>query len=465
MKTLTIATRNIFRNTRRSLMTISAIAIGTVAMLLFGGFVRSIEFGVEVTAIQRDGHFLISRTGFFDYGNGNPAAYGMADYRSVMRLIEADAVLRPLIVLATPIVRVFGIAGNAAVGSSQTFVGSGFEPDARARMLQWDEYNLGPRFPRAQTRLKASDPEGGVLGVGLARMLGMCKPLKLSDCGSVPHADAATGTVDPKIASISKLISSENAQHNDPDPHPPIDLLAAAASGAPNVVSLHVLGTEQQTIRELDDVYIGMPLPLAQKLLFGRDPDQATGIVVQLHHTADLPLARARLDALISRDRLPLEVHDFREIEPINVQIVTMFHAIFAFMAAIIAIIVVFMVSNTMMMSVIERTTEIGTIRALGLRRSGVRYQFIIEGFLLGLIGASIGVALSFAAAAGLNALDLTWRPPMSVEPAPFLSYLLGDSLLIPLCWASLVLVTTFAALLPANRAARMEVVEALRHV
>ena len=54
-------------------------------------------------------------------------------------------------------------------------------------------------------------------------------------------------------------------------------------------------------------------------------------------------------------------------------------------------VIVLFAVVNTMTMNVMERTNEIGTIRAMGVRRDGIRAQFVAGGRLLGAIGCHGG--------------------------------------------------------------------------
>ena len=54
-----------------------------------------------------------------------------------------------------------------------------------------------------------------------------------------------------------------------------------------------------------------------------------------------------------------------------------------------------FTVSNTMNTAVVERTVEIGTLRAIGLRRAGIRRLFVTEGALLGLCGAVLGVVVA----------------------------------------------------------------------
>jgi len=81
MNTLKIAARNILRNARRSSMTILAIAVGTMAMLIFGEFVSQIFVALETQNVTRSGHITVFRSGYFKYGSGNPAAYGIHDYR------------------------------------------------------------------------------------------------------------------------------------------------------------------------------------------------------------------------------------------------------------------------------------------------------------------------------------------------------------------------------------------------
>jgi putative ABC transport system permease protein len=101
----------------------------------------------------------------------------------------------------------------------------------------------------------------------------------------------------------------------------------------------------------------------------------------------------------------------------------------------------------------------------MGVRRSGIRRQFLVEGWMLGLVGASIGVALAFVVAVAVNHAGLTWTPPGSSGTAPIQLFLSGQTRLIVGAWLGLVLVATIAAFIPANRAARLQVVDALRHV
>ena len=465
---LKIVSRNILRNRRRSIMTGSAVAAGSLALLLFGGFTRYIFAGLETGNVQRNGHLTVFHSGYFLFGEGNPAAYGIPDYRKVMALIQEDPMLRPMINILTPTQSVVGIAGNfsGTVDASKTFMGVGVVPSDRDRMREWDPYDTRSAY-RPDGRMADSAESVGLLGFGMARVLGLCGPLRLKDCPPVPATQTAR---DPGAAAVNKeVLDLANRDGAEPASakggSPRIQLLAATADGAPNVVSLTVAGVEQQGVRELDDNYVIMDLPLAQQLAYGRGDHKVTGIVLQLRRTADMPAARARLATLIERHRLPLEIRDFAELNPFYGQVVRLFSGIFLFIALVMGMIVLFAVVNTMTMNVMERTNEIGTTRALGVRRGGIRRQFLMEGMLIGAIGAAIGSLLAIALSLAVNHAGLTWVPPGNANPIPLRVDVLGEPELIIGALLGLVLVATLAALLPANRAARLSVVDALRHV
>jgi putative ABC transport system permease protein len=460
------ASRNILRNARRSVMTGSAVAAGAMAMMLFGGYAAYIFTGLEAINIQRVGHLNLFRTGYFLFGSGNPVAYGIEDYRRVIDLVSRDPEIGPRLNVITPTQSLMGIAGNFSGGNeaSKTFFGVGLIPSARDRMRMWDEHGTG-LIHAADKRLSDDNEARGLVGVGLARILGLCGPLELQ-CPAAPVRAASQAEPGNARGDLLALASSETADVGDrKDRGPRLDLIGATAGGAPNVVSLAVAGAEPQGVRELDDNYIAMHLGLAQQLVYGRGEHKATGIVLQLHHTDDLPVVKERVKALIAANHLDLEVRDFRDLSPFYVQVVGMFSSIFAFIALVMGVIVLFAVVNTMTMNVMERTNEIGTIRAMGVRRNGIRLQFLVEGALIGAIGATLGALLAFAVAALVNHAGWTWTPPGNSSPTPFMIDVLNHPALVLGTWLALTLVALSAALIPANRAARLSIVDALRHV
>jgi putative ABC transport system permease protein len=462
-----IAARNVLRNRRRSAVTVAAVAVGALALLVFGAFQSYIFTGFQTNVVEHVGHLTVFRDGFFLYGAGNPAEWGIDEHERVMRLIADDPVLKPMLRVVTPRQQLSGIASyvTAHGDAAKTFLGFGVVPSDRERMRQWDEY--GVRTPYHPDGKLADDaPDRGAIGMGVARVLGVCGRGDLPPCVERPHPPA-TAPAGPDLPADLTALASEDAPTptQAADALPRIDLLAATAGGAPNVVSLSVSGTELQGAKELDDVYVDMHLKLAQDLVYGRGEHKATSIVLQLNRTEDMPAARARLGGLFRANNLPLEVRDFVELTPFYGQTHSFFGALFLFIAIIMGVIVLFTVVNTMTMAVVERTAEIGATRALGLRRGAVRRQFVLEGWLLGVLGATLGLVLAWVVVVAVNRAGLTWTPPGNSSPVPFRLAMSGTGGLAFGIWAALVLVATLAALFPANRAARLKVVDALRHV
>src|SRR5512139_1298859 len=108
-------------------------------------------------------------------------------------------------------------------------------------------------------------------------------------------------------------------------------------------------------------------------------------------------------------------------------------------------------VMNIMLVTVTERTREIGLRKAIGAKRRDILIQFLVEAMTLSLLGGAIGIAIGVGGAAAVSSLSKQFQP--SVSPITVLMAT-GVSALVGL----------FAGLYPALRAARMNPIEALRH-
>ena len=109
-------------------------------------------------------------------------------------------------------------------------------------------------------------------------------------------------------------------------------------------------------------------------------------------------------------------------------------------------------IMNIMLVTVRERTREIGIRKAIGARRSEILYQFLLEAFMISGFGSVVGILIAVAI-------------PVMVQP------LLPGNLRVPVPWQSVVLsflvscsVGVFFGYLPANRAARLQPTESLRY-
>lgn len=117
---------------------------------------------------------------------------------------------------------------------------------------------------------------------------------------------------------------------------------------------------------------------------------------------------------------------------------------------------------NTMIMSIYERTREIGTLKAIGASRGDIRAMFMLEAGMLGLIGGLVGVILGWGLGKILNRVIL-WYVERNDLPIRGDFFVVSPTLaLAALGFATLVGVV--AGLYPANRAARLDPLLALRH-
>jgi putative ABC transport system permease protein len=461
MNAVLLALRNLLRNRRRSFATLLTMTIGLSAVLVFGGYASNVVHGLETAVIKRSGHLEIQRKGYFLDGSDNPTGYGIARYQRIVDLVSNDPVLRPMLVVVTPTLEFGGIAGNFAAGVSRSVAATGVDVSERNRMFLWNDYDV---INYARPLALAGTPADSVIiGTGVARKLQLCGPLKISDCTQPAEQAAGTGSAAPD--DILRLSAQERTAE-PPKSETQIELLAANTRGAPNVINVNVVSADNVGIKEWDDVYLVMHLKEAQRLIYGSGSPEVTAIMLQLRHTDQLPTARARLETLLKGPLADqqLELQDYDTLNPMYRQSVNFMASIFSFIAVLIGMIVLFTVGNTMSTAVAERTVEIGTLRAIGLRRAGIRGLFMIEGILLGLVGAVLGVLCSLGIAFLVNHSGLTWTPPGHIY-----AYLVQISILqdLPLLFGSaagLVLVAAVSAWWPASRASHMDIVDALRH-
>ena len=465
MMTLSLALRNLLRNRRRSLATLLAMAIGSASILLFGGFSANINYMMHTHHVQTGGHLQIQHRDFYLYGSGNPTAYGIANYAGVLTAIKNDPELSKMVLVATPTLQFGGIAGNYAAGVSRTILGSGLVAEDINQMRRWNDFQLPSTSPLFALEGTAADAT--IVGVGVARVLQLCDALKIARCPTPDKEkkpDAANLPDDIAQLSLQETPAAVGSVGTNSTR---VEVLVVNARGAPNVTSLQVMRAEEQGIKELDEVYMTMHFAKIQQLMYGSSPPKATSIMIQLRHSNQISAALQRLAPILAAFSAtqPLAVLDFRTLNPFYVQTIQMFDTIFGFVFLLIGAIVLFTVGNTMNTAVVERTVEIGTLRAIGLRRAGIRRLFVTEGALIGICGALTGLVLAIALSVLVNQMGFIWWPPGNVDPMPLTITVLGETGMILGTTIGLICIAVLSAWWPAYRDAGLNVVDALRHV
>ena len=127
----------------------------------------------------------------------------------------------------------------------------------------------------------------------------------------------------------------------------------------------------------------------------------------------------------------------------------------------IIMSLILLSIMNTIGNSIAERTGEIGTVRAMGEKPGSLVFQFMLEGLILGIFGAVAGIVLGTVAGQVINAMKI----PVMMPGASTFFYLEIDFLWSAVKEAAIVSVGAagVAAVIPALRASRMNIIESLR--
>jgi putative ABC transport system permease protein len=212
-----------------------------------------------------------------------------------------------------------------------------------------------------------------------------------------------------------------------------------------------LLGAQGEGWSSPDD-QIFVPLTTAQERLYG--VDHLSSIMAQMRSAKDYDEALFDIENILRRNhRLrPEEDNDFQvrrqdlflsTIQDTNQEIAN-FIIIIAFVSLIVGGIGI---ANVMLVSVTERTREIGIRRAIGARRFHILFQFLVEAMILGVIGGILGI----------------------VGGMIFNEFYIGSGLILPLKWIAYSFgicagIGSTAGLYPAVRAANENVIEALRY-
>ncbi|HZS19934.1 MAG TPA: ABC transporter permease [Pseudonocardiaceae bacterium] len=240
----------------------------------------------------------------------------------------------------------------------------------------------------------------------------------------------------------------------------------AAALGQPvriNRQTFRVIGV-MQSVGEPGDGVVAMPLPTVRRYIFGGG-DKINQMIVQATDANAVPAAENDVIRILSeRHRIKdsanrdFEVQSLRSrLDTFNqiLRILTLFTAAVAAISLVVGAIGVL---NIMLVSVTERTREIGIRKAIGATRRAILEQFLIESLLLAGLGGVIGVLVGV----GLSVLGANVAPSFGPTFATF-----APSVTIPsvvLSFAISLAIGLVAGGYPANRAARLRPIEALRY-
>lgn len=401
-----MALKNAMRNRRRSLVTMAITATGTAAALLGGGFALYTYQSLAEASARDTGHLVLAAPGYFDGADSTPLAHGLDDSLALTRSLLA----RPGVQRILPRLQFSGLVSNGE--KSEIFVGTGV--DATQEFVV-----KGPFMKREAGELLDSQPAGKgpgiVIGSGLARSLG-----------------AQPGSV--------------------------LTMLSTTTGGSLNALDVTVTGIVATGIAELDKRLALVDLSTAQSLLVTK---RISTLSVYLDEIGATDAAAA---ALRHEFGARLELRTWLDQAAFYLGVKGLYNRIFGFLGVIVLVIVLFSVTNTLAMAVIERTREIGTLRAMGATPGEVTRLFTLEGLALGSGGAVAGMLLAAAIAIALLVFDVRMPPPPGRTNGYPLAVVVSPHMYAAAACA-VALLSAIASYFVSRKAARQTVVEALAHV
>ena len=407
-KFLLLAFRNVFRNRRRTVMTLMMVGGGVAGLLMVGGFFAFMFRGLRESTIHNGlGHLQIFTTEHFSRDEVHVLDTGISDWRQVAASVRATDHVRGV----APRIEFYGMLSNGV--KSSVFMGSAVDPDAERAM------DFSPRM--ASGRDLASNSNGEVealIGTGVARSM------------SVKVGDGLT-------------------------------ILAVTADGALNGIDVQIVGIVNTGFKDLDDRYLRITLPSAQRLLAS---DRVTNLVVGLDKTENTDAVAAAFTTRLHGLSQPMVLKKWIDLASYYKQVRSLFSGIFVFLGVIVFFMVLMASVNTLLMAMMERTREIGTMLAMGTPRPWIVALFMLEATVTGFLGAAVGVIIGNLLGVALNASGLHLPPPpglsteMSFRVLHVPALMIGSSIMVIVSLA-------LASILPAIRASRLQIAEALAHV
>jgi putative ABC transport system permease protein len=396
-----IAFLNLLRNYRRSLVGLLTVGFGVTALLLFDGFNKGIMRQYKDNTIHAK----------YGHGQINTKAYREQIFEKPWEhWIENPEVLMQELALVEGVSHVFPrIEFPAMLQAGELNVaGRGLGVDGHAEADFFNTMNV------IEGQTLRDEPNGIILGYGLARAL------------AVKPGDRVT-------------------------------LLTNTVHSSLNGADFILVGVFQTGLKELDDSHFRIQRKAAAPLL---DTDRVESIALGLDRDEDWSFVSQTI-----RNKHPeLDLTSFAELDKVYYQ-----HAVdwlgqqFIVIQWIIILIVALGIGNTMAFTVLERTTEIGHLRANGESARDVLLLLLWEGTLIGLLGSILGILLGWLLNITLLKEGLLMPPAPGLTRQFFVKIELQPMMLLVSCLLG-TLTAAVASSLAASGRVRMPIAAALRY-
>lgn len=245
-----------------------------------------------------------------------------------------------------------------------------------------------------------------------------------------------------------------------------ITIFYTTSFGSFKGITLSIVGRIESGLKLLDDNALYLPLDLAQRIL--EMPDQVTELLlVTSNYKKVKPVVKEVQDYFVAHD-----TDERYKVMPWNkfgslIGMAQVADKVYNIVYILLIILASFVVINTMLMIVKERTAEIGMMSALGLKSRDILTLFVLEGTVMGIVGSFIGVVLGGILTKVVSVVGIDYTEALSGLSADMMM----KSIIYPaftfenLVYSFIlgVVVTALTCIFPARKAAKLEPTEALR--
>jgi len=454
--------KNVLRNTRRTLLTGFIIALGIAFVFTVRGFINGLQREiVENMTKGMSGEIQISKKG---YRKALPAK--SLDYTFVYNEELKTKILEmPHVTAAAPRLQFAGMVNHQLSQTTTPFMAIAVDPVTEELVS-----------PRLKTMLRA-DKEASFLNPVLEHSIVLSKNIT-GDVG-----DAATDDIDfnkPLSKGSMKNLKAEVSEYHQALIGPYMQegffieengtkrmatigdeliLLTMDLNGSQRSMTARLGGVMETSNPTADKTILYMILNSARDLLSA--PERVTQILLSLDNTKYRFEVAESLNKIL--DKYDLEAYPWDEVQKFFVNVMALQNGFYGVIMVIIVMFVTVAIVITSLMTVSERTREIGTLMAIGYRRRHIMTLFLIESGMISTAGTIAGIIGGGILLILLNSFGISFTIPGTDTPV----------ILRPYATFAFTVITAFVgfvagiigALYPAYTASRLSPLEAMVHI
>ncbi len=399
-----IAFRNIFRNTRRTIITCTAVLISVSAVVFLESYFGGVMGDIVEDTIKSTGHIKLQHPEYKLKQRMLSLNVPVENYVDIIELLKKNKEIK----LATGRIK-FGSIININ-DKNETGLGMGIVPDDEREIL-----NLQNSLIKGQY---------------------------------------FTGKDDETIVG-REIVSSLNLDIGDT-----ITVIVSTAYNSLNAANLRIIGICDLLNYNMNKIFY-MPLNKAQDLLDMYDRVTEILVFTDDYKKTDEVINIIKTIPEISENYVLLNWLQAGSLEtyyPLVQVMIIVFEIIFLLLAVLVIV-------NTILMSVFERTWEIGIINAVGMKGRQILMSLLFEALMIGIIGSIVGILVGSGFGYLLEVKGITIGKAVEGYPIPIRQVIYGDLtwLIVIRSFLMGLFASVLAAFLPALKASRMEPAEALR--